>query len=106
MRFITKSKINVRLSTVQLIVLFYFSSVVISTILLLLPITLKAGVELSFIDALFTSISAISVTGLSTISIKDTLSVPGTFIFAFILQFGGIGIMTLGTLVWLVFGKK
>lgn len=99
-------KLKIQLSSVQILVLFYVSAVAISTILLLLPITLKSGAELSFLDALFTSASAISVTGLSTIVVADILSVPGTFIFAFILQFGGIGIMTLGTFVWLLFGKK
>lgn len=95
-----------KLSSVQIIVLFYVLAVVISTGLLMLPITLKSGEDISFIDALFTSASAVSVTGLSTISISEKLSVAGTFIFAFILQFGGIGIMTLGTFIWLLMGKK
>ncbi|MGI8385040.1 TrkH family potassium uptake protein [Robertmurraya sp. P23] len=95
-----------KLSSVQIIVLFYVLAVVISTVLLMLPITLKSGEDISFIDALFTSASAVSVTGLSTISISEKLSVAGTFIFAFILQFGGIGIMTLGTFIWLLMGKK
>jgi len=95
-----------KLTSVQIIVLFYVLAVVISTVLLMLPITLKPGENISFIDALFTSASAVSVTGLSTISISEKLSVTGTFIFAFILQFGGIGIMTLGTFIWLLMGKK
>ncbi|KAA0547440.1 TrkH family potassium uptake protein [Bacillus sp. BGMRC 2118] len=99
-------KLKIQLSSVQILVLFYVSAVVISTVLLLLPITLKPGSELSFLDALFTSASAISVTGLSVVNMSEILSVPGTFIFAFILQFGGIGIMTLGTFIWLLFGKK
>lgn len=100
------TKITEKLSSVQIIVLYYFSAVVLSTILLLLPITLKNGADLSFVDALFTAASAVSVTGLSTISISEVLSTPGIFIFAFILQFGGIGIMTLGTFVWLLMRKK
>ncbi|MGD6871859.1 TrkH family potassium uptake protein [Sutcliffiella horikoshii] len=100
------TKITEKLSSVQIIVLYYFFAVVLSTILLLLPITLKDGADLSFVDALFTAASAVSVTGLSTISISEVLSTPGIFIFAFILQFGGIGIMTLGTFVWLLMRKK
>jgi potassium uptake TrkH family protein len=103
----TKSeKLKERLSTAQLIVLFYLVAVAISTILICLPITLKSTAEITFIDALFTAVSAISVTGLSTISLRETLSVPGTFIFAFILQIGGIGIMALGTFFWLLIGKR
>ncbi|MDZ5472913.1 TrkH family potassium uptake protein [Bacillus sp. 31A1R] len=99
-------KISEKLSSVQIIVLYYVISVIISTILIMLPITLKECAEISLVDALFTAASAVSVTGLSTIAINEVLSVPGTFIFAFILQFGGIGVMTLGTFVWLLMGKK
>jgi Trk-type K+ transport system membrane component len=100
------SKKKMRITSVQMLVLFYFAAVIISTLLLLLPITLKDGAELSLLDALFISASAVSVTGLSTVSLTEILSVPGTFIFAFILQFGGIGVMTLGTFIWLLMGKK
>ncbi|NNU89818.1 TrkH family potassium uptake protein [Anoxybacillus sp. CHMUD] len=95
-----------RLSTVQLIVLFYFLAVCISTFLLWLPFFHQPGVKLSFVDALFTAVSAISVTGLTVVSTADTFNVPGIFVLAFILQFGGIGIMALGTFIWLMFGKK
>jgi len=90
----------------QLIVTFYLIAAFVSVVLLSLPIALKPGVEWTFIDVLFTSVSAISVTGLSVVSTPDTFSTPGIFILMFIMQFGGIGIMTLGTFVWLLLGKK
>ncbi|WP_147531666.1 TrkH family potassium uptake protein [Bacillus marasmi] len=95
-----------RLTSVQLIVLFYLAAIIISTILLSLPIAHQPGVKLSFVDALFTAVSAISVTGLTVVSTADTFNSTGYFILVFILQLGGIGIMTLGTFVWIVFGKK
>ncbi|WP_331281054.1 TrkH family potassium uptake protein [Bacillus sp. EB01] len=95
-----------RLSSVQIIVLYYLTAIIISTFLLLMPITLKDSAELSFIDALFTAVSAVSVTGLATVPIHEVLSYPGTFILALILQVGGIGVMTLGTFIWLILGKK
>ncbi|SEN49563.1 potassium uptake protein, TrkH family [Mesobacillus persicus] len=94
------------LSPSQLIVSFYIIAVLISVGLLSLPITLKPGVEWEFIDVLFTAVSAISVTGLAVVSTPDTFSTTGIFILMFILQFGGIGIMTLGTFFWLLLGKK
>ncbi|WP_047980502.1 TrkH family potassium uptake protein [Ornithinibacillus contaminans] len=97
---------NLNLRPAQIIVLFYFFAVIISVGLLSLPIALKSGVAFTFLDALFTAVSAISVTGLSTVSVVDTFSTPGIIILLFILQFGGIGIMTLGTFFWLVMGKK
>ncbi|AXI30606.1 Ktr system potassium uptake protein D [Priestia megaterium] len=99
-------RLTKRLSSVQIIVLYYVSAVVISSILLALPITVKPSAHISIVDLVFTSVSAISVTGLSTIPMNEVLSVPGTFIFAFILQFGGIGVMALGTFFWLLLGKK
>ncbi|WP_377891247.1 TrkH family potassium uptake protein [Alkalihalobacillus sp. R86527] len=94
------------LSSVQLIVLFYVGAVILSTVLLSLPFAHKADIEWRFIDALFTAVSAISVTGLTVVSTADTFSDIGTYILAFVLQFGGIGIMTLGTFIWLLIGKK
>ena len=47
-----------------------------------------------------------SVTGLTVINISETYSVFGLFVLMFVFQFGGIGVMSLGTFVWLLIGKK
>ncbi|MFE4705712.1 TrkH family potassium uptake protein [Peribacillus simplex] len=98
-------KLTKRLSAAQIIVFYYLVAVMVSTILLLLPITQKQNAELAFIDGVFISISAVTVTGLSTADVSQLLSVPGTFIFTIILQFGGIGFVAFGTILWLS-GKK
>ena len=54
----------------------------------------------------FTSVSAVSVTGLSVVTISDTFTTAGIIILALILQLGGLGIMALGTFVWIITGKK
>ena len=95
-----------KMSPSQIIVTYYFLAATISTILFSLPIALQEGVHLSLIDALFLAVSAISVTGLSVVDITETFSTTGYFIMMFVLQFGGIGVMTLSTFVWLVFRKK
>ncbi|TYS08297.1 TrkH family potassium uptake protein [Bacillus subtilis] len=94
------------LSPAQLIAVYYFLAVTVAVILLSLPVAHKQGAEWSFIDALFTAVSAVSVTGLSVVNTADTFSTTGIVILAFVLQFGGIGIMTLGTSVWLLMGKR
>ena len=66
----------------------------------------RENVSLSFIDAMFTAASAISVTGLSVISIKDTFSNFGIFLLCLILQLGGLGVMSLSTFLWIMLGKK
>ncbi|KEK23591.1 TrkH family potassium uptake protein [Bacillus gaemokensis] len=95
-----------RLRPVQLIVLFYFIAVIVSVILLSLPFVIKPSVKWTFIDALFTSVSAVSVTGLSVVSIPDTFTTSGIIILALVLQLGGLGIMALGTFVWMITGRK
>ncbi|GAA0339724.1 Ktr system potassium transporter KtrD [Bacillus carboniphilus] len=94
------------LSPAQLIVTFYIVAVLVSTFLLSLPFALKPEVNWSFIDVLFTAVSAVSVTGLAVVSTPDTFSTSGVFILLFILQFGGIGIMTLGTFLWMIMRRK
>ncbi|MFC7062035.1 TrkH family potassium uptake protein [Halobacillus seohaensis] len=94
------------LTPFQIIVLFYLSAVAASVILISLPFLHQEGVHLSFIDSLFTAVSAVSVTGLTVVSTADTFNTTGYFVLMFILQFGGIGVMSLGTFIWLVLGKK
>ena len=94
------------LSPARIIVWYYLLTVSFATILLSLPVARHEGAPWSFIDAVFTAVSAVSVTGLSTVSIAETFTTTGIFILIFVLQIGGIGIMALGTFFWLLFRKK
>ncbi|ASN05934.1 TrkH family potassium uptake protein [Virgibacillus necropolis] len=95
-----------KLSPVQLILLFYCVAIVVSTVILALPFAHEEGVDASFIDLLFIAVSAISVTGLTPISISETFNTSGYFLLAFILQFGAVGVMAMGTFIWIILGKK
>ncbi|MGC8229050.1 TrkH family potassium uptake protein [Pseudobacillus badius] len=95
-----------KLSTFQLIVMLYLTGALFSTGLLLLPVAHKPGVDISLIDAAFVAVSALSVTGLSPVSVVDTFSTVGYFFILFILQVGGVGIMTLSSIIWILFGKR
>lgn len=94
------------LSPTRIIVGYYLLTVTFATILLSLPIARQQDVPWSFIDSLFTAVSAVSVTGLTTVSIADTFTPTGIIFLIIILQIGGIGIMALGTFFWLLFRKK
>jgi len=95
-----------KITPVQMILIFYCIAVIVSTIILALPVAHKDGVDIAFIDILFTAVSAISVTGLSTISIVDSLSTTGIILLALIMQIGAVGVMAIGTIIWLFLGKK
>lgn len=94
------------LTPAQAIVSYYFAAIAISFLLLKLPNVHQEGVRLSYMDTLFTAISAVSVTGLTVVNISETYSVFGIVVLMFILQLGGIGIMSIGTFFWLLVGKR
>ncbi|MGY3718361.1 TrkH family potassium uptake protein [Sutcliffiella cohnii] len=94
------------MSPAQLIVSFYFIAVIIAVILLSLPVARHTSDDWTFINALFTAVSAVSVTGLTVVNTAETFTVPGVFILAFVLQFGGVGVMAVGTFIWLLLGRK
>ncbi|WP_153720583.1 TrkH family potassium uptake protein [Sporosarcina cascadiensis] len=90
----------------QIIVFYYFLAIASSFLLLNLPGVYKPGVKVAFIDSLFTAVSAVSVTGLTPISIGETYSVFGLCMLMLVLQLGGIGIMSIGTFFWLLVKKR
>lgn len=90
----------------QILLTFYFFAILISYLLLRIPGVHLEGVEVSHLDSLFTAVSAVSVTGLTTVIVSETYSGFGLAMILLILQFGAIGIMSIGTFLWLLFGKK
>lgn len=94
------------LSPAQILISFYIITIVFSTSILALPIAYQDGVRVPFIDILFTAVSGLSVTGLSTIVIADVFSTTGIIILAIIMHLGAVGIMSVSTLIWLVIGRK
>lgn len=59
--------------------------------------------KLGFIDALFTSASAVCVTGLTVIDISSSLTVTGQIILISLIQIGGIGVMTFTSFIAMSF---
>ena len=62
--------------------------------------------KMSFIDALFTSVSGVCVTGLSVQDISTELNIFGQFILMLLIQAGGLGIMSISSIIFLLLGKK
>jgi len=84
----------------------YFLFLMIGATLLKLPISIRANQTLSWIDAIFVSVSGMSTTGLSTISVREVLTPFGQTVLAFILQFGGIGLIMFVATFWLLSRKR
>ncbi|MFC0469473.1 TrkH family potassium uptake protein [Halalkalibacter kiskunsagensis] len=101
-----KSGLNQFLSPFRVIIIAYIIAMFVFSILLYLPISHLPGVDVSYSEALFTSVSAVSVTGLTVVNVPETYSYIGIIFLALAIQLGGIGIMTMGTFVWMLFGRK
>ena len=61
-----------------------------------MPFSVKDGAEVSFIDALFTSTSAVCVTGLIAIDTADHFTAFGQGVVAGLIQIGGLGVTSVG----------
>jgi trk system potassium uptake protein TrkH len=75
--------------------------ILIGSILLWLPVMHEGGKTIHYIDALFTSASASTVTGLATLDTLHTFNFFGQLIILILINFGGLGYMTLITFFFL-----
>ncbi len=94
-----------RLNPAQILALGFLIAITIGTVLLSLPISTVNGQRLPFVDALFTATSATCVTGLKVVDTGSYFSLFGQLVILILIQFGGLGIMTIATLFGLMFGR-
>lgn len=92
-----------RLSAPRIIVLAFAGLVLIGTLLLKLP---AANNGISWMDAFFESVSAVTVTGLQAVVPAEDFTPLGQAILAGLIQLGGLGIMTLATVGALLIGRR
>lgn len=88
----------------QILVIGFLSFILIGTILLMLPFASTKGC--SFVDAVFTSTSAVCVTGLIVKDTPNDFTLFGQIVILSLIQIGGLGYMTSATLFFLLIGKK
>lgn len=93
-------------SPARLITLGFAFVILTGTVLLKLPVSVRDGAEVSWINALFTSTSAVCVTGLIAIDTAEHFTVFGRTIVAMLIQIGGLGVTSVGVGIILAAGKK
>ncbi|NCO62312.1 MAG: ATPase, partial [Flavobacteriia bacterium] len=94
-REFSEQKLNLNrtyLNPAQLFILSFLTIIFLGSLLLLLPKATHQGI--SFIDALFTSTSAVCVTGLIVVDTRTYFTLFGQSIILFLIQVGGLGILT------------
>jgi len=94
-----------QLTPSSIFMLSFAALIFIGAILLWLPFASTKG-HLTFVDALFTSASAVCVTGLATIDIGKDLSFAGQVITLVLFQVGGIGIITFSVVFFGLMGRS
>ncbi len=92
-----------RLSAPRLIVLAFAGLILLGTLLLKIP---AANNGISWMDAFFESVSAVTVTGLQAVSPAEDFTPLGQGILAGLIQLGGLGIMTAATVGALLIGRR
>ncbi len=88
----------------QIFILSFAGLILAGTFLLWFPLS-SSGEHIDFIDALFTSTSAVCVTGLTVLDIGKDLSVAGQIITIFLFQIGGLGIITFSAFLFGIMGR-
>lgn len=90
----------------QIIVLGFLVIILFGAFLLMLPLSSASGDVTPFLTALFTSTSAVCVTGLVVVDTGTFWSGFGKFVIISLIQTGGLGFMTITTFGAIVVGKK
>lgn len=93
-------------SPARIIALGFAFVILVGSLLLMLPCSVKEGVKLHYIDALYSSTSAVCVTGLIAVDAGDTFTPLGQFFLAMLIQVGGLGVTAVGAGIILAIGKR
>ncbi|PGZ95970.1 potassium transporter TrkH [Bacillus pseudomycoides] len=95
---------NIKLSPPRVLILSFVILSIIGTCLLKLPIATTT--HISWIDALFTTVSAFTVTGLGVVDTGTVFTLFGQLVILTLIQVGGLGIMSFAILIFIMLGKK
>lgn len=95
-----------KLQPAQLVAVSFFLVILIGGAVLMLPQSAQPGHYISPIDAFFTATSATCVTGLAVKDVGKDFSMFGQMVILFLIQIGGLGIMTLSTFFAIILGRR
>ena len=96
---------GIRLSATQIIILGFLLLILVGGVLLSLPISSAERKFTPFDDALFTSVSATCVTGLTVLPSGTYWSLFGQIVIIVLIQIGGLGFMSLAVMLS-IFAKR
>ncbi len=95
-----------RITSFQTIAVGFFLLILSGTLLLMIPGAGRPGVRITFSDCLFTSVSAVCVTGLVVLDTSSAWSPLGQIIILFLIQTGGMGVVTAALTLSFISGRR
>lgn len=95
-----------KLTSFQIIIIGFFGVIIFGTFLLMLPFSSRSGLATPFFEALFTSTSAVCVTGLIIHDTATYWSVFGQIVILLLIQIGGMGVITVAASFAMISGRK
>ena len=98
--------IKKHLTSFRVITIGFSAVILLGTLILMLPVSSAEGVFTPFSDALFTSTSAVCVTGLVVHDTGSYWSTFGQAVIITLIQIGGLGVITVAVAFSLLSGKK
>jgi trk system potassium uptake protein TrkH len=90
----------------RLMVTSFGATALLGAFVLTLPVSLRDASQASFVDALFTSVSALCVTGLAVNTVPQTYSFFGQAVILVLIQLGGLGLMVLYSFFGVLAGRR
>ena len=99
-------KSKLKPSTTHIILFSFFIAVLLGAVLLSLPISSATEEWTPFVDALFTSTTATCVTGLVVVPTFSAWSTFGHIVILFLIQIGGLGVITVVSILAMMFHRK
>ena len=93
------------LSPSQSLALSFLGIIAVGALLLALPFSAAAGRHIAVIDALYLAVSAVCVTGLAAVDLTSDLSGFGQVVVLLLVQAGGLGYMTVSTVLVAALGR-
>lgn len=94
------------LTSFQIIILGFAGVILFGALILMLPISSATGSTTPFNEALFTSTSAVCVTGLAVQDTGSYWSLWGQAVILLLVQIGGLGVVTIAVSASMISGKK
>jgi len=97
---------NKNLKPTRIITLSFISIILVGTILLVLPISVRDGESVNLLTAFFTATSATCVTGLSLVDTYEHWSLFGQAIILVLIQIGGLGFMSFISIFYFLMNRR